>query len=330
MRGDRPRFQALEHGCLFRSLIQPHTVHLCQAFLLAKYVYLIPGWNPLQHQLLCPKAHLKIVSTKSQTSSSKLVWEGFSEWCILRLHPLRLWTCEARKHIICFQNTVVGQALDHRYRHSYSKQETVEGRSLFSKAVWKFSRANPLGFKTWEQCSVAWRLCSGPKTLSPESSPFSLKVSICFQLSSFVCFLPVAFGEYSILFFVLSCLLPFQFKLVWASQKPSVRLLPILEIPATAPPWSWVLQWWWWGSGAGWGRPWAQASFPGCPCGLLQSTSLTVDLLMAASSTSWRGWEFPTSSSSGSFCLTVLSNFSPSHFLMRSKEEARLIANKFT
>ena len=53
---------------------------------------------------------------------------------------------------------------------------------------------------------MAWRLCSGPKTLSPESSPFSLKVSICFQLSSFVCFLPVAFGEYSILFlnFILS------------------------------------------------------------------------------------------------------------------------------
>ena len=117
----------------------------------------------------------------------------------------------------------------------------MEGRSLFYKAVWKFSRANPLGFKTWEQCSVAWRLCSGPKTPSPESSPFSLKVSICFQLSSFVCFLPVAFGEYSILFFILSCLLPFQFRLVWASQKPSVRLLPILEIPATAPPWSWVL-----------------------------------------------------------------------------------------
>ena len=88
MQGDRPRFQALECGCLFRSLIQPHTVHLGQVFLLAKYIYLIPGLNPLQHQLLCPKAHLKIVSTKYQTSSSRLVWVGLSEWCILSAHPL--------------------------------------------------------------------------------------------------------------------------------------------------------------------------------------------------------------------------------------------------
>lgn len=55
---------------------------------------------------------------------------------------------ETRKQVVCFQNTVLGQAQD---KHSYSKRKKLEGiKGHWSQASSKSMRENSTGFQGLE------------------------------------------------------------------------------------------------------------------------------------------------------------------------------------